>query len=247
MAIGHAAEPFLRECFRIKTGKVCQFDAAKTVRISDRYPAFAASLDGWCVNEDDETRDDVVELKAIGFQMRPEYVADELPLRFTLQIQMQMAVTGATDGWLFAMCGMEPIIRHVPRHDRLIDSMHAHAEAFLKLVETKTPPDVDGNEATTKAIALYHGASDGRKIHRLDERFNSHDARIEKLTRIEKRAKELRTKLANEIRSEMGDAELAYQPSGETYSWKSGTKSRSFRRVKMPAAVRIHQVANGDF
>lgn len=244
MEVGRAAEPFLRECFRIKTGKQCYYDMAKTVRINDQYPAFAASLDGWC-DADDGTHD-VVELKLIGMHMRAEYTADELPLKFTLQIQHQMAVTGAANGWLFAMCGTEMILRHVPRHDRLIEGMHKHAEAFLKLVESKTPPEVDGNPATTKAITLYSGEPQVGKIVSFPQEFADYADELERLKNAQKEAEEREVLLKNKMRSHMGDAEWGYLPDGTTFSWKQGKAGRAFRQAKAPAVVRLHQLANGD-
>lgn len=245
MAIGHAAEPFLRECFRIKTGKVCHFDTEKTVRVTDRFPAFAASLDGWC--DEDDGSQAVVELKMIGMHMRADYVADELPLKFTLQVQHQMAVTGAANGYLFAMCGTEVIIRHVPRHDRLIEGMHKHAEAFLALVKSGTPPEVDGKLATTKAITIHSGEPVPKKIVSLPAEFEGVSRRIADLQMAEKDAAEECTRLKNQVRSFMGDAEWAYEPDGTTFSWKQGKGARTFRVAKAPAEVRLHQLASGDF
>ena len=242
MAVGHAAEPFLRECFKIKTGKTCHFDEQKTVRISKQFPAFAASLDGWC-DGDDESHE-VVELKIIGWHMRSEYTADELPLKFTLQVQHQMAVTGAKNGWLFAMCGTEMILRHIPRHDRLIEGMHKHAEAFLKLVETKTPPEVDGNPATTKAITLYSGEPQVGKIAAFPQEFATYAEELEALKEARKEAEERETLLKNKMRSLMGDAEWGYLPDGTAFSWKQTKVGRTFRQAKAPAQVRLHWLEN---
>jgi len=242
MEIGHAAEPFLRECFKIKTGKTCYTDQQKTVRISDRYPAFAASLDGWC--DGDDGSHEVVELKIVGLHMIAEYRADELPLKFTLQVQHQMAVTGAQNGWLFAMCGTEMILRHVPRHDRLIEGMHKHAEAFLKLVESNTPPEVDGNPATTKAITLYAGDPEPGKIARFPQEFATYAEELEALKNAQKEAEEREILLKNQMRSMMGDAEWGYLPDGTTFSWKQTKAGRTFRLAKAPPQVRLHWLEN---
>jgi predicted phage-related endonuclease len=113
--------------------------------------------------------------------MRSEYTADELPLKFTLQVQHQMAVTGAQNGWLFAMCGTEMILRHIPRHDRLIEGMHKHAEAFLKLVEANTPPEVDGSIATTRAITINAGEPKVGKIAKFPQEFATYAEELEAL------------------------------------------------------------------
>jgi putative phage-type endonuclease len=244
MEIGHAAEPFLRECFRIKTGKVCHFDQQKTVRINDRFPAFAASLDGWC--DGDDGLHEVVELKIVGLHMIAEYRADELPLKFTLQVQHQMAVTGAQNGWLFAMCGTEMILRHVPRHERLIEGMHKHAEAFLKLVESNTPPEVDGNPATTKAITIHAGEPKIDKIARFPKEFATYAEELESLKETQKEAEEREIFLKNKMRSLMGDAEWGYLPDGTTFSWKQTKAGRTFRQAKAPAQVRLHWLENAE-
>lgn len=236
MAVGQAAEPFLRELFRIHTGKQCFFDVEKTVRINDQFPAFGASLDGWC--EEPDGSHAVVELKFIGIFQRDEYSLDELPEKYTLQLQHQLAVTGAEKGWLVAVCGNEPIIREVYRHDRLIDAMHRNAEQFLSLVESKTPPPVDGNEATTKAIALRYNEPEADGVIQLPESFVGHPARIAELDATLKDAEEEMIRLKNEIRERMGNAEYAFTPDGETFSWKVSGRSRTFRKCKPPLVVK---------
>lgn len=236
MEVGQAAEPFLRELFRIHTGKVCHFDPVKTVRINDQFPAFGASLDGWCQESDGSYA--VVELKFIGIFQRDDYLLDELPQKYTLQIQHQLAVTGAERGWLLACCGNEPIIREVPRHDRLIDAMHKHADQFLKLVESKTPPAVDGKEATTKALSMRFNEPSPDAVVQLPESFVRHPARIAELDATLKDAEEEMIRLKNEIRERMGNAEYAFTPDGETFSWKVSGRSRTFRKCKPPLVVK---------
>jgi putative phage-type endonuclease len=236
MEVGQAAEPFLRELFRIHTGKKVNSDDQKTVRINDPCPAFGASLDGWCGESDGS--ESVVELKFIGIFQRDDYTLDELPQKYTLQIQHQLAVTGASRGWLMACCGNEPIIREVPRHDRLINAMHAHAEEFLKMVESKTPPPVDGREATTKAIALRHGEPNPDAVVMLPEYFVTHPAKIAELDARLKSDDEELARLKNEIREHMGAAEYAFTADGETFSWKVSGRSRTFRKCKPPLVVK---------
>ncbi len=238
MKIGNAAEPFLRELFFLKTGKVCHFDEVKTVRVNDEYPAFHASVDGWCYEEDGS--ESIVELKFIGMQARGEYLADDAPLKYSIQVQHQMAVTGTQRGYLFACCGNEPVIREVPRHQRLIDAMHLQAEQFMALVESKTPPPVDGRDATRKAIGLYHGEPSANKIVNLPSEFSDHPDQIAKLEDEIKASEEELGRLKNEIRQFMGDAEYAYTQCGTTRSWKNAGKSRTFRQVKAPAIVKRH-------
>jgi len=240
MAIGQAAEPFLRECFRIHTGMECHFDELPTVRINDEFPAFASSLDGWCDEEDDTQA--LVELKFIGSHMRSEYTAEELPIKFSLQLLQQLAVTGLQKGYLFGMVGTEPILRVVHRHDELISIAHAKAEQFLELVRTKTQPEVDGKEATTKALTIYAGEVELNKIVALPPEFDGYDERLAELLEAEKAAKEESTLLKNRVRQIMGSAEYGYLPSGATFSWKGAT--RTFRKVKAPPQVRLHQLAS---
>jgi predicted phage-related endonuclease len=116
--------------------------------------------------------------------------------------------------------------------------MHAHAEEFLKMVESKTPPPVDGREATTKAIALRHGEPNPDAVVMLPEYFVKHPAKIADLDARLKSDDEELARLKNEIREHMGAAEYAFTADGETFSWKVSGRSRTFRKCKPPLVVK---------
>ena len=53
-------------------------------------------------------------------------------------------------------------------NQKFIDGALVHLEKFWELVQTNTPPEVDGSDSTADAIARLYGSDDGSTID-LDE------------------------------------------------------------------------------
>jgi predicted phage-related endonuclease len=185
-----------------------------------------------------------VELKIINPRDLWLYKEDSLPEKFTIQVQQQMAVMECDHGFLCAVCGTECVVRHVPRHQRLIDALHAISVQFLDLVENDVPPKIDGSDATTEVIKQQFPTVDPERIRFLTDEYNGLHERYDRYHRIEKRAGEMKAMVANRVKSAMEEAEYAVDTQGKCFSWKLGKRGRSFSRLeKTPPSVRIQRVA----
>lgn len=242
---GHLAEPLARFMFQAKSGKPCYYDEAKTIRTNDAYPAFAASLDAWTRDDDDQMIP--VELKLISPRDLWQYQEDILPEKFTLQLQVQMAVIEASKGFLVVVCGTEVVIREVPRHDRMIAAMHAIAVDFLQKVADNVPPAIDGSDATADTLKRQWPEMLPGQICELGSEFTGLAKRRDKLKALEKRASELSQKIDSTIKAEMCDAEYAIDPDGNCFSWRNGARARTFLRLNsVPPAVRIFRASRQE-
>lgn len=87
------------------------------------------------------------------------YSGDEIleaPENYLLQVQHQIAFTGADHGWLVALLDHEPRRMKVPRNDSIIDAIKAEVVAFWQSINDGKEPDPDFT-ADAKAITRLMG------------------------------------------------------------------------------------------
>lgn len=238
---GQIGEPYARFMFESSSGLKCFKDDKPTIRTNDDYPAFAASLDGWTYTDDGPA---VVELKIINPRDLWQYQVDELPEKFQLQIQLQMAVMDCQQGYLSVSCGTEVVNCRIERCQRMIDAMHSIASEFLRCVELYIAPTIDCSEATAQVIKRQWPEMQPGQICELSNEFIGMATRRDRLKAVEKRAGELSTRIDSRVKAAMQDAEYAIDPDGNCFSWRNGTKARTFLRLNgTPPAVRIYRAS----
>lgn len=106
----------------------------------DDCPGMGASFDFATENMEP------VEIKWSVFGDGWEYDAETItvaPENYILQVQQQMACSGAEFGWLIAMLRNEPRRMKIPRNDNIIASIKAEITAFWASVENGEAPDID--------------------------------------------------------------------------------------------------------
>ena len=85
------------------------------------------------------------------------------PAHYYAQVQHYMAVTGL-DLWYVAVLagGQKFYLYTVPRSKAYIEEMIRAEQDFWELVQTGQPPELDGSEASARAVSrLYPEARDG--------------------------------------------------------------------------------------
>ena len=245
LAMGAAGEGYARRCFEINTRLVAHFDVDLTIRVNPDYPAFGASIDSWTFIDSGvgvfEPGDElaVVELKIINPREIWHYMEDELPVKYQIQIQHQMAAIDAKHGFLCVVCGTEVITKYVPRHQKLIDGLHKKALQFLECVRNDVPPPVDGTKATGDAIKRMYPEVEPEKVVQLPGEFDGLAQKRDALKEQEKSAREQAEAINAKVKMALKDAEYAVQQDGECFSWKRGARGRTLNRLKrVPAPVR---------
>lgn len=210
---GNIMQPAVLQLFREETG-LGAFAVNNAIYRSTSMPFFGASLDA--LAEDDEP----VELKYVSHFQGRDW-EDAPPLKYQVQIQHQMAVLGASRGWLCALIGgFDLKVVPVERNDSFIASLLETVAEFWRYVELKEPPPIDGSEATRKALHRLYPQDQGTEVALPAEAFEW-DAELQKAKADKKNAAERETLYANHIKAAIADATHGVLPGGGKYSWKT--------------------------
>lgn len=153
----------------------------------------------------------------------------DLPGHYEAQVQWQMLCSGLERAWVGALHAWGKYrIYEVARDQQVIDALVEAAADFWQLVQTDTPPALDGigRDVTSKALATVFGEGGGGEVD-LSHLRDQHAAWV--LTKAElKAAKENETDLANEIKAAMGNAEIGLIDGEVAVTWR---KTKPVRRI----------------
>lgn len=142
-----------------------------------------------------------LEIKTAGVSQAKKWRGDEIPDAYYCQCLHYLAVTGA-DRWYIAVLigGNEALYKTVERNEDDIKALIQAEADFWKLVETKTPPPVDGSPSCAAALSeRYKGgapsillpADSDEIIESLESDKAIMDALKKQMTEKENRLKEL--------------------------------------------------------
>lgn len=166
---GKLAEPYLSGLCRIDHGWELYHDStpeSPAFRRSLQYPFMTASLDAWMIKDGEHI---AVEFKNVNeFAGRWDWseFKGKAPLKYTIQMQHQLAVTGWKRGYVVALCGFDPIFVPVQRHDGLIEGIVHECQDFWDMVQSGREPEIDDSEATLEAItSVFKGGIPRDTIH----------------------------------------------------------------------------------
>jgi putative phage-type endonuclease len=235
LRIGKLMEPALRRIFEEETEVICRDPGEHTVLVSREWPWMAATLDGIAVCDDRGPLP--VELKNVGHFMRDEW--DKAgPLKYQIQVQHQLAVTGAPAAYLFGLIGgNEPAVILCERNESFIAALADDLYTFWQLVQNQTPPEVDGSDSTAKALKRLHPNDNGEAVLLPIESLEW-DSELADVKRQLKDVEAREQLLKNRIVAAIGDATFGVLPNGQQYSYKTQTraeyvcKSSTFRVLR---------------
>lgn len=116
------------------------------------------------VNAGNDNGIGVLEVKTTN-AFKAEEWEEQPPLAYQVQLQHYLAVTGHKWGSFAVLIGGQKFKWcDVPRNDQFIKTLEADCQEFWKLVETKTPPPVDGSPSTSKVLRTIYPADSGEII-----------------------------------------------------------------------------------
>lgn len=150
----------------------------------------------------------------------------QVPPYYYAQVQHYLAVTGYELWYVAVLVGGQKLYSFevYPSEDYINELIQAEAD-FWELVQTETPPELDGSEASTRIVSkLYPEAEKGTVIDLPDDAFDlirQHD----EAAQAEKEAKELKDEAANRLKNMIGDAEKGII-FDRTVSWTNVTSKR---------------------
>lgn len=235
---GRYLEAPIADAYAEETGRPLVDLGRRTLLRSRRLPYMQATLDR-VINFGSEIGP--LEIKNVGAHKLDEWV-EAPPLRYQVQLQHQLAVTGFAMGALAVLVGGQKFIRFdVERDDKFISALEELCGDFWQCVETRTPPAVDGSDATRRAIERLYTKDNGESVV-LGEEFLSLDRDLQaieaRIDDLESQKKELR----NRIVAAIGPASRGVIPNGPAYTFKlvekkaHEVKASSYRQLRRVAA-----------
>lgn len=212
---------------------------------SVEYPFLQATLDGLTgpagheLRSNDMTGAWVLEAKNTS-AFKAEDWADGPPLVYNIQLHVQMIVTGSRKATIAALLGGNRLVwADVERDDILANKIITQCKAFWDGVLNRTPPEVDGSEATAKALKRLHPQDNGKIVElAADLRGAVESIRLCKAA-IKEEEGHLRH-WENQIKAAMGDNQAAcFAGGGPTITWT--TSERAGYTVK-PSTIRTLRI-----
>lgn len=218
--IGLLMEPVLRSLFTDETGIAVETTSPFTIFRHPEIPFIGATLDGVA---DDCGEIVPVELKNVSYHARTEWDDGAAPLKYQVQVQHQLACTGASHGYLFGLIGgSDPQVRRIERNDRFITALIEQLGEFWHCVLTRTPPPVDGSEATAAAIARLWPADTGAVVD-LPAEAADWATKLAVAKAAIKDAEAAKAEAENRLKAAIKDAAFGRLPDGSGFSWKTQT------------------------
>jgi len=228
-AKGHAAEKYIADLARISHGWEVQFDPDHSMRVSSDMPYVTASLDMFAIVDGKPCVLEAKNLSSWVAKKEWDEAAGKAPLKFSLQVQHQLLVTGWDQGYLVGLNGMDLLTIPVPRHEQIISQMSVAYRKFWHSVENRIEPELDGSNATYSALCENNRPVERQVKHVEDtesELVESYFFAEEMLCEAEK----TRNKRRNEVLGLFGDNESLVMPDGSWVSVKNGRGKT--RRIK---------------
>ena len=163
----------------------------------------------------------VVDAKNAGWYMAGDWDEDGAPIDYVCQITWQMLAVGVTQGFLVAAIGGKPPVeRSFDLDDDLAAELIARGAAFWELVESGTPPPLDGSPSATSWIKARYADADPDLMVDLDDDDVAHrgevvaiDARIGDL-------KKAKAAVENAIKERLGKAIIGTYKGRDYVTWK---------------------------
>lgn len=243
---GKLMETSLRMIFADVAELPCVAAGDNTIWYSKLHDWMSATLDG--LTEDPDHGICPVELKNVSLHEAPEWRDGGAPMKFQIQCQHQMFVTGSSRVYLFGWIGGDrPEVRIIERCDKFQDQMLVSLTEFWGMVEENEYPPIDASAATAKALLVLHPDDDDTTVSLPDKYAHLLDVRARMKERILECEHVIR-ECENRIKSVMGNA--AFAVTGDRYaSWRTqekaeymakASKSRPFREiVRLPRGAAL--------
>ena len=208
--------------------------------VHDDYPALAATDDFMTVFDDGQVGP--LEIKAPGEWNAKEWKDSGAPLKFLIQNNIQMLLTGCTRGAVFGIVG-----GNTPHHvftefdEGLCAIANARAEDFMARLKKGEVPSPDGRERTTKALKLLHPKDSGATVQLPDAAEQWFEA-LDHWEAVKKQAETEVDHHKNLLRHALGDATYGeYGPL--RVSWK--TSGGNPMRLNVPLTAQAALDAAG--
>lgn len=187
-----------------------------------KYPAFLANIDRLVKVKGNA----VLEIKTTSAYGAKDWEDGRAPDWAMLQLQWYLFITGLKHGFLAALIGGQKYAQvEVDRDDEIIGYLQHIALNFWKLVESRTPPEMDGSESSSEVLSLlYPKAALGTSIM-LPPDAKKYILEYEAAQAEEKIVAERKEAAANQLKALLGENETGMVDERKV-SWRTVVSNR---------------------
>lgn len=217
---GTELEDMVAREFTKRTGKKVR--RKNQILQHDEYPFMVSNLDRDVAGENA-----FLECKTVNAYGAKEWEGEEIPTSYLVQVMHYMAVTGNEKAYIATLIGGQKFIwKEIQRDEELIGLIIESEKKFwTNHIEKKTPPALDGSSAAEKYLnEKYKTADQGASVDLVSE----YTEKIDKLLELKEAIKQLEEQekeIENNIKNELGSAEIGYTQKYEI-NWKQVVSNR---------------------
>jgi putative phage-type endonuclease len=224
MTWGLRLQPVIIAAYESETKRVVLPEPDFTVTRSPDHAWMLASLDAQVRKELDSPDTGVLEVKTTSAFNKEDWT-EAPPLMYQVQVQHQLAVTGARWGAIVCLIGGQRLVwADVERNDAFIERLIVKEQEFWERLQAKEPPQVDDSKASKEILGrLYPREAPGLVVN-LGEDGEIWDAKLENAKERIKDAEKAKLEAENHLKAALGEAETGVLPNGVTYTWKAGER-----------------------
>lgn len=210
--VGTYLEEFVAKKFEKETGKKVR--RANQSFLNSAYPWAIANIDREIVGEDAG-----LEIKTTSELNMRKFKGGEYPANYYCQCVHYLAVTGKQRWYLAVLIGNKEFKWFtIERDESEMEALMAAERDFWNRVETGTPPEIDGLQATTDAIKTIYADSEESDVD-LSGYASILDQYIVACNQV-KEVEKIRDEYANKVKDFMGSSAYG-QCDRYKVSWKS--------------------------
>jgi putative phage-type endonuclease len=185
----------------------------------------------------------ILECKTAGEYKKGEWEEDNIPEEYALQVHHYLAVTGLQFARIAVLIGGNKFeIRDIERDEEIVDYLTKIESDFWQLVKSGTAPEMDGSQSASDLLKIMYPNSNSSSIE-----LPYSGQMVEDFLRLQEMEKEIKLRkdeVANKLKNQIGENELAYT-SDHKLSWKSLTTKRfDTEKFKLSNAELYNQFIN---
>lgn len=214
---GITLEEMVAQEFAKRSGLKVQ--RVNTILQHPQYPFMLSNIDRRIVGQKSG-----LECKTTSEYNKADWEEDKVPTEYLLQCHHYMAVTGYKEWWIAVLIGGNKFhYKLIPRDEEIIQALIKIESDFWQLVESKTPPPIDGSESSSEILGKLYPEGDGSRI---DVYNDSLFKQLNDAKAYKKVADQQVAELENKIKAMMGESEIVFFDDKPMATWKNQQDNR---------------------
>jgi predicted phage-related endonuclease len=241
--------PIAKEYLRKWGGKVHELPPY-TICVSRQHPYIGCTPDR-IIEDSEHDGPGNLQLKAWSEYGQREF-AGGLPLYIEVQTQLEMLAEGVKWGYVCVAFGSQRTERFFTEPDPVfLAKAIPLLKDFWTCVELRQPPEIDGSEATTRALTRLHPQDNGLAIN-LPEGADAMLERLQRVKSLASRCHDRKHEIENQFRAALGDNTYGVTSTGQWVSWKSHDRAgytvapTTYKQLRTCKAPKDHVEFAGD-